>query len=61
MAGLGLQKEKYFRFSDFAEVFTLTKPVEQWFSNCGTRTTSGTRGLFRWYASSFPVIFKKLC
>ena len=30
----------------------------QWFSNCGTRTTSGTRGLFRWYASSFPVILK---
>jgi len=35
--------------------------LEQWFSNCGTRTTSGTRGLFRWYASSFPVIFEKLC
>jgi len=35
--------------------------VGHWFSNCGTRTTSGTRGLFRWYASSFPIIFKKLC
>jgi len=35
-------------------------PLKQWFSNCGTRTTSGTRGLFRWYASSFPVIFEKL-
>jgi len=35
--------------------------LEQWFSNCGTRTTSGTRGLFRWYASSFPVIIEKLC
>ena len=32
--------------------------LEQWFSNCGTRTTSGTRGLFMWYASSFPVILK---
>jgi len=29
--------------------------VDQWFSNCGTR------GLFRWYASSIPVIFEKLC
>ena len=32
--------------------------LHQWFSNCGTRTTSGTRGLVRWYASSFPVYSK---
>ena len=24
--------------------------IYQWFSTCGTRTTNGTRGLFRWYA-----------
>jgi len=29
--------------------------LRQWFSNCGTR------GLFRWYASNFPVVFEKLC
>ena len=25
-------------------------PLHQWFSNCGTRTTSGTRRPSRWYA-----------
>jgi len=24
--------------------------LDQWFSNCGTRTTSGTRRPSRWYA-----------
>ena len=35
--------------------------LQQWFLNCGTRTTSGARGLFGWNESSFPVIFKILC
>ena len=26
-------------------------PLEQWFSNCGTRTTSGTRRPSKWYAN----------
>jgi len=36
-------------------------PLAQWFSNCGTRTTSGAWVLFRRYASSFPVTFETLC
>ena len=28
----------------------LVEMLDQWFSICGTRTTSGTRDLFRWYA-----------
>jgi len=43
---------------DFASI---ADSLDQWFSNCVTRTTSGTRGLFRWYANSFPVIFEQLC
>ena len=37
------------------ERFTL----DQWFSACGTRTTSGTQKLFRWYASHFQYYHKK--
>jgi len=33
----------------------LNSSLAQWFSKCGTR------GLFWWYATSFPVIFEKLC
>ena len=29
--------------------------LDQWFSTCGTRTTSGTRGFFRCYATNFGV------
>ena len=34
----------------------ITKPLPQWFPNCGTRTTSGTRRPSRWYASR-PTTF----
>ena len=30
--------------------------LQQWFSNCGTRTTSGTRRPSRWYAKTFTVV-----
>jgi len=30
--------------------------LDQWFSNCGTRTTSGKRRPSRWYAKTFKVV-----
>ena len=31
----------------------------QWFSNCGTRTTNGTQKLFRWYSSHLHYFYTK--
>ena len=33
--------------------------LRQWFSTCGTRTTSGTRRLFRWYVNHFHYFYTK--
>jgi len=55
-----LSKCKFFSTLDLKSAYhQVPLALEQWFSNCGMRTTSGTRGFFRWYSSSFPVIFEK--
>jgi len=33
--------------------------LEQWFPTCGTRTTSGTRRSYRWYASTFCLLLDR--
>ena len=33
-------------------LFEFADSLDQWFPNCGTRTTSGMREPFRWFASN---------
>ena len=44
--GNGLSVFARFCLEVIIYTFTFFVPLQQWFSNCGTRTTSGTRELF---------------
>ena len=46
-------QQKLFRSSK------LTVTINQWFPNCGTRSTSGTRRLSRWYTNRPTFCFSR--